>query len=330
MIADVDQQQREEDEVRGGDVAGVVGQRVGLTSSATRGAALRPPVAGAVAREPAPQGLQLGAVVLGGHLELVQRDEQQRHPDERGVERELHVTRQVAAGGVEHARVDQRVGEPHGHEVQRHERAGDDREDGGVARLALRVLDREAQRLVGRVEQEHDQERDERRLVPHPPLAPRGLRPDRAGEQRADAEDQRQVDRDVGAQVVPRVAGAQVLDRADPADHEAAERHDRQRHVHVEDLLREALVGVDRRVERGQRERRGQHDRGGDSERRQACSIELLARRHAVSPRPDSRRAPRPAGRRQIVQREDRQPASRRARLRPRRRRSARWRAPRR
>ena len=92
-----------------------------------------------------------------------------------------------AAGGGEHARVDQRLREPHGEEVQRHEGAADDREHRRVAGLALGVVDREAQRLVAGEEQEDDQERDERRLVPHPPDAPGGLGPDRAGGEHAEA-----------------------------------------------------------------------------------------------------------------------------------------------
>ncbi len=84
----------------------------------------------------------------------------------------------------QHARVDELLGEPDGDEVERHERAGDDREHARVAGLALGVLDREAQRLVGGEQQHHDQEGDERRLVPHPPVAPRRLGPDRAGDQR--------------------------------------------------------------------------------------------------------------------------------------------------
>ena len=39
-----------------------------------------------------------------------------------------------------------------------------------------------------------------------------------------------------------------------PRDDEADERDDRERHVQVEDLLDEALVGVERRVEEDQRE----------------------------------------------------------------------------
>ena len=69
------------------------------------------------------------------------------------------------------------------------------------------------------------------------------------------------MDRDVGAQVPRAVARAQVLDREHAARHEAAERDDRHRHVHVEDLLHEALVGVERRVEEDQRERRRERDR---------------------------------------------------------------------
>jgi hypothetical protein len=53
------------------------------------------------------------------------------------------------------------------------------------------------------------------------------------------------------------------LAQIDPAEHEAAQRHDGQRHVHVEDLLHEALVGIHRRVEEGQAEA-GRERHGGD------------------------------------------------------------------
>ena len=154
----------------------------------------------------------------------------------------------------ERARVDERLGRPDRHEVERDERAGGDREDRRVAGLPLAVRDRVAQRVVGRVEEEDDQEADQRRLVPDPPLPPRRLRPDRAGDQHRDAEDDRRVDRDVGAGVVDRVAAAEVADRVDAADDEAAEGDDRERHVQVEDLLDEALVGLVRRVEEDERE----------------------------------------------------------------------------
>ena len=45
------------------------------------------------------------------------------------------------------------------------------------------------------------------------------------------------------------------------AGHEAAERHDRHRHVDVEDLLHEALVGVERRVEEHERAARSRSRR---------------------------------------------------------------------
>ena len=48
------------------------------------------------------------------------------------------------------------------------------------------------------------------------------------------------------------VAGQQVADAEDAAGHEPAQRHDRERHVQVEDLLDEALVGVVGRVEEDQ------------------------------------------------------------------------------
>ena len=76
-------------------------------------------------------------------------------------------------------------------------------------------------------------------------MAPRRLRPDRAGEQHADAEDQRHVDGDVGAQVPLAVAACAGAGWRRSAGDQAAQRHDRQRHVEVEDLLDEALVGVD-------------------------------------------------------------------------------------
>ena len=62
------------------------------------------------------------------------------------------------------------------------------------------------------------------------------------------------------------VAGHQVADRVDPAGHEPAQRHDRQRHVQVEDLLHEALVGVVRRVEEHERERSEHEHERGDGE----------------------------------------------------------------
>ncbi len=50
----------------------------------------------------------------------------------------------------------ERVREPHGEKVERHEGAGDDCEYRRVTSLALRVLDREAHRLMTGVEQEND------------------------------------------------------------------------------------------------------------------------------------------------------------------------------
>ena len=220
---DVDQNDREEHDVRGRDVAvvGAPGDRcrerghLGGCSRARPGpgpgsewrskrACRARDGAGRRARSRNPS-VRLRAfssmrVRLASQLIRAERREQQRHRHERDEERERHLRRQVR-GAAEHARVQVGGREAHGEEVHRHERARDDREHRRVARLALGVLDREAQRLVGRVEQHDDQERDERRLAPHPPVTPRAARPDRAGDQRADAEDQAHVDRHVGAQV---------------------------------------------------------------------------------------------------------------------------------
>jgi hypothetical protein len=64
-----------------------------------------------------------------------------------------------------------------------------------------------------------------------------------------------------------------VLDREHAARDEPAQSHDRHRHVHVEDLLDEALVRVVRRVEEHQRERRRDRDGGRCGEWSEALGI---------------------------------------------------------
>ena len=63
-----------------------------------------------------------------------------------------------------------------------------------------------------------------------------------------------------------RVAAAQMADRVDAADDEPAERDDRERHVQVEDLLDEALIGLVRRVEEHEREARSDEQGGEQGE----------------------------------------------------------------
>src|SRR3954447_16657078 len=196
-----------------------------------------------------PQSLELGGGVLRRELQLPQGHEQQGHRQKGDEEGESHLTGKVPARLREHTWVRERLGEAHGDEVERHEGAGGDREHRGGARLPLRVLDREAQRVVDAVEEEDDQEAHEHRLVPYPPVAPGGTGPDQARHQHPDAEDDREVDGHVGADVPGAVATAQVLDRHQTARHPAAERDDRHGHMDVEDLLDEALVGVVGRIE---------------------------------------------------------------------------------
>ncbi len=71
------------------------------------------------------------------------------------------------------------------------------------------------------------------------------------------------MDGHVGAHVPAALAGAQMGDRQEPPEHEPAQRHDRQRDVKVEDLLDEALIGVERSVEEHQREGERDEDDGG-------------------------------------------------------------------
>ena len=124
----------------------------------------------------------------------------------------------------------------------------------------LALGDREAERVVGAVQEEDDQEADQGRLPPLPPDPPLGAGPDRPGDEHRDAEDHRHVDRHVGAGVVDGVAASQMADRVDPGDDETDQGDDGERHVQVEDLLDEALA-VERRVEKGKREA-GAEDEG--------------------------------------------------------------------
>src|SRR5215213_8497645 len=80
-----------------------------------------------------PQSLQLHRRVLGRQLELPERHEQQRDPDERHEEGQAHLAGQASARLGEHARVRVFLGEPSRDEVEGHERAGRDGEDRRVA-----------------------------------------------------------------------------------------------------------------------------------------------------------------------------------------------------
>jgi hypothetical protein len=91
------------------------------------------------------------------------------------------------------------------------------------------------------------------------------------------------VDRDVGPQVVQPVARAQVADAVHAAGHEPGQRDDRERHVQVEDLLHEALVGVVGRVEEHEREGADDEHDGRDREGLQppgeSCGVSHSSRR---------------------------------------------------
>ena len=123
------------------------------------------------------------------------------------------------------------------------------------------AIDRVAQHEVRAVEEEENEEQHELVLAPRPPHAPRRTRPDRAGDERQRAEDDALVDRDVALEVGALVARAQIAQRLPRAPAEARVRRERDRHVEVEDPLREALVGVGRRVEEDERDRRAERDR---------------------------------------------------------------------
>jgi hypothetical protein len=74
------------------------------------------------------------------------------------------------------------------------------------------------------------------------------------------------MDGDVGAHVPLAVARTQVTDGQPSPEDEPTQRDDGQRHVEIEDLLHEALVGVERGVEEHERERDTDRDDGGKCE----------------------------------------------------------------
>ena len=123
---DVNQDQREEDQVGGGDVGpGLVERERGRQSELRRRRAGERP--GGASPDSGRFSARAAWRLLGGQLELPQRHEQaspsrptrqERQPHLAGHEPRLSTAR---AGG-------ERLRRPHGHEVQRHERAADDRE----------------------------------------------------------------------------------------------------------------------------------------------------------------------------------------------------------
>ena len=130
---DVDQQQGDEDDVGAGDVlAGLVerqrrggGEQRAHEPASPRGGDRRDPRAAGgdvVALERAPQPADLRPRRLRRELEADQRLPQQRHPGEADEERDPHLRGHAAVGGGEDPRVDERLGEPDGDEVERHER----------------------------------------------------------------------------------------------------------------------------------------------------------------------------------------------------------------
>src|SRR5680860_91426 len=85
----------------------------------------------------------------------------------------------------------------HAHRVERQGDRGEggDRVDRRVAQAQL-ALDRGAQHEVGGVQQQHDHEGDQARVGPDPPGAPRGLGPDRPGDDHEHSEGEADADRD--------------------------------------------------------------------------------------------------------------------------------------
>src|SRR3954453_9317349 len=100
-------------------------------------------------------------------------------------------------------------------------------------------------------------------------MTPRDPGPNRTGQKGQRAEDDALVDRRVALQIRAWRSLPEVQERLAGAPGEARVRRERERHVDVEDLLREALVGVDRRVEEDEHQRRPHEQDGRARERGQ-------------------------------------------------------------
>src|SRR5439155_12585928 len=112
-------------------------------------------------------------------------------------------------------------------------------------------------------------------LAPKPPVPPRVLRPDRSGDEHEHAEDHALVDRDVALEVGVRVALPEMEERFPRAEPEAEIRRERDRHMEVEDPLREPEELIVRRDEEHERERRSHENerRGGKRGQRNAVRL---------------------------------------------------------
>ena len=163
--------------------------------------------------------------------------------------------------------------EPDREEADRDQHDAEERVHRAEVRALRAGVDREAEHEVRRVEEEEHEEEHELVLAPEPPVPPRDLRPDRAGDQHERAEDHALVNADVALEVGVRVALPEMDERLPRAEPEAEVRRERDRDVEVEDALREALVGVGRRDEEDERERRRDEDERGRGERGQGYAI---------------------------------------------------------
>ena len=213
-------------------------------------------------REQLPQLPHVRVDALAGELDLVQRREERQHRRERDAEREELRAGHLRPVRVEHDRMDELLRQPDREERDRDQHDAEQRVDRAHVRARAPRLEREAQHEVRAVEEEEHEEQHELVLAPRPPHAPRRARPDRAGQQRQRAEDHALVDRDVALEVGALVALPEHAQRLPGAPAEAGVGGQGDRHVEVEDPLREALVGVGRGVEEDQRDRGAeQHDR---------------------------------------------------------------------
>ena len=163
--------------------------------------------------------------------------------------------------------MDEVVREPDRKEADRNQDDTEERVHRAHVLALLPRLERVAQHEVRGVEEEQDEEEHELVRAPRPPDAPRRLRPQRARDEREHAEDHALVDRGVALEVGARVALPQHAQRLPRAPAEADVRRQRDRHVDVEDLLRDPLVGVLGRDEEREHQRDHRQAQRGCGER---------------------------------------------------------------
>src|SRR5207302_9375554 len=190
-----------------------------------------------------------------------------------------HPAAEVRTVPREHDGMDELLGEPDREEADRYQDDAEQRVDGAEVRALRSRVDREAKHEIRGIEEEEHEEENELVLAPQPPVTPRDLCPDRAGDEDEDAEDDALMDRDVTLEVGVWIALPEVNERLPGAGCEAGICRERDRDAEVEDPLRKPLVEVVGDDEEHEHERSGDERERDSGERRERYPVPPTHRR---------------------------------------------------